>query len=104
MEDVRITAQLVRVADGFHIWSETYDRKLEKVFALQEEIARRIGDALKLVRRVPLQWQRHRSKLDDYPRAAPSCASGRICHPRSRISKPQSRRHRSLRPGGHRFR
>jgi len=47
-EDVRITAQLVRVADGFHIWSETYDRKLEKVFALQEEIARRIGDALKL--------------------------------------------------------
>ena len=47
-EDVRITAQLVRVADGFHIWSETYDRKLEKVFALQEEIARRISDALKL--------------------------------------------------------
>jgi adenylate cyclase len=46
--DVRITAQLVRVADGFHIWSETYDRKLEKVFALQDEIARRIGDALKL--------------------------------------------------------
>jgi len=47
-EDVRITAQLVRVADGFHIWSETYDRKLERVFALQDEIARRIGDALKL--------------------------------------------------------
>jgi len=46
--DVRITAQLVRVADGFHIWSETYDRKLEKVFALQDEIAQRIGAALKL--------------------------------------------------------
>ncbi|PYK12208.1 MAG: hypothetical protein DME65_04760 [Verrucomicrobia bacterium] len=46
--EVRITAQLVRVSDGFHIWSETYDRKLEKVFALQDEIARRIGDALKL--------------------------------------------------------
>jgi TolB-like protein/tetratricopeptide (TPR) repeat protein len=46
--EVRITAQLVRVADGFHIWSETYDRKLEGVFALQDEIARRIGDALKL--------------------------------------------------------
>ena len=44
----RITAQLVRVADGFHIWSETYDRKLEKVFALQDEIAQRIGGALKL--------------------------------------------------------
>lgn len=45
---VRITAQLVRVADGFHIWSETYDRKLENVFALQDQIARRIADALKL--------------------------------------------------------
>jgi TolB-like protein len=45
---VRITAQLVRVADGFHVWSETYDRKLEGVFALQDEIARRIGTALKL--------------------------------------------------------
>jgi TolB-like protein len=47
-EQVRITAQLVRVADGFHIWSETYDRKLESVFALQDEIAQRIGAALKL--------------------------------------------------------
>src|SRR6266480_518289 len=46
--EVRVTAQLVRVADGFHIWSETYDRKLESVFALQDEIARRIGAALKL--------------------------------------------------------
>src|SRR5437773_5668089 len=47
-EQVRVTAQLVRVGDGFHIWSETYDRKLESVFALQDEIARRIGAALKL--------------------------------------------------------
>jgi TolB-like protein len=46
--EVRITAQLVRVSDGFHIWSETYDRKLERVFALQDEIAQRIGTALKL--------------------------------------------------------
>ena len=47
-DQVRVTAQLVRVADGFHIWSETYDRKLESVFALQDEIAQRIGSALKL--------------------------------------------------------
>ena len=45
---VRITAQLIRVSDGFHVWSETYDRKLDSVFALQDEIAERIGDALKL--------------------------------------------------------
>jgi TolB-like protein len=52
-EQVRVTAQLVRVADGFHIWSETYDRKLESVFALQDEIAKRIGAALKLSLGVP---------------------------------------------------
>src|SRR5881275_2097058 len=51
--EVRVTAQLVRVADGFHIWSETYDRKLERVFALQDEIAQRIADALKLSLGVP---------------------------------------------------
>jgi len=43
---IRVTAQLVRVADGFHVWSETYDRKLESVFALQDDIARRIGEQL----------------------------------------------------------
>lgn len=43
---VRITAQLIRVSDGFHVWSETYDRKLDSVFALQDEIAERIGNAL----------------------------------------------------------
>ena len=36
---VRITAQLIHVDDGFHLWSETYDRELVDVFAIQEEIA-----------------------------------------------------------------
>jgi TolB-like protein len=45
-QEVRITAQLVRVSDGFHVWSETYDRKLDSVFALQDEIAARIGQQL----------------------------------------------------------
>jgi TolB-like protein len=36
---VRITAQLIQVEDGFHLWSETYDRELNNVFAIQEEIA-----------------------------------------------------------------
>ncbi len=45
-EQVRITAQLVRVSDGFHVWSQTYDRKLEGLFALQDEIAQNIGQAL----------------------------------------------------------
>ncbi len=45
-EEVRITAQLVRVSDGFHVWSETYDRKLVGVFTLQDEIAGRISGTL----------------------------------------------------------
>jgi serine/threonine-protein kinase len=47
-ERVRVTAQLVRVSDGFHIWSETYDRKLDDVFAIQDEIARATVAALEV--------------------------------------------------------
>jgi len=43
---VRVTAQLIRVADGFHLWSERYDRELKSVFALQDDIARQIGEQL----------------------------------------------------------
>jgi TolB-like protein len=47
-DTVRITTQLVQAADGFHIWSETYDRKLNEIFVVQEEIAHAISDALKV--------------------------------------------------------
>jgi TolB-like protein len=39
---VRITAQLIQVDNGFHLWSETYDRELTDVFAIQDEIAKEI--------------------------------------------------------------
>ena len=45
---LRIRAQLVDVADGYHRWSETYDREVEDVFAIQEEIARTIVETLKV--------------------------------------------------------
>ena len=45
---IRIAAQFVSVESGYHIWSETYDRQLEDVFAIQDEISRAIVDALKL--------------------------------------------------------
>ena len=45
-DQVRITAQLIKVNDGFHLWSETFDRKLENIFAVQEEIAVAIAEAL----------------------------------------------------------
>jgi tetratricopeptide (TPR) repeat protein len=45
---VRITAQLINVADGYHLWSERYDREVEDVFEIQDEIARTIAGHLKL--------------------------------------------------------
>jgi eukaryotic-like serine/threonine-protein kinase len=45
---IRVTAQLINVENGYHLWSETYDRQLEDVFAIQDEISRAIVDALKL--------------------------------------------------------
>jgi TolB-like protein/cytochrome c-type biogenesis protein CcmH/NrfG len=45
---VRITAQLIKVADGFHLWSETYDRELDDIFAVQEEIAHSVAGSLKV--------------------------------------------------------
>ena len=46
---LRVTAQLVNVADGYHLWSERYDRELEDVFAIQDEIAGNIVRALRVV-------------------------------------------------------
>ena len=43
---VRITAQLIKAADGFHLWSETYDRVLDDIFAVQDDIAQSVSQAL----------------------------------------------------------
>jgi len=45
---LRITAQLISVADGYHLWSETYDRQIDDIFAIQEEIARAVVAALEV--------------------------------------------------------
>jgi TolB-like protein/Flp pilus assembly protein TadD len=85
---VRITAQLVNATDGFHLWSETFDRELTGVFAAQDEISRAVVDALK-IRLMPAQPARrpttrpevyneyllgkqffHKLTLDNYRRAA----------------------------------
>jgi adenylate cyclase len=47
-ERVRITAQLVSAADGYHLWSESYDRDLCDVFAIQTEIAQKLVGALRV--------------------------------------------------------
>ncbi len=44
----RITAQLIDASDGYHLWSQTYDRDLKDIFAIQDEIAAAIADQLKI--------------------------------------------------------
>ena len=45
---VRITAKLVKADDGFHLWSETFDRTLDDIFVIQNEIAKAVVDELKI--------------------------------------------------------
>jgi TolB-like protein/Flp pilus assembly protein TadD len=47
-DKVRITAQLIDASNGFHMWSETYDRQLVDIFAIQDDIAKAIGLQLKI--------------------------------------------------------
>jgi len=48
-DQLRITAQLIRTDDGFHLWSETYDRRTEDTFAVQDDIAEKVAEALNVV-------------------------------------------------------
>ena len=43
---VRVTAQLIRAVDGFHVWSQNYDRNFDDIFAIQDEIAQEVGKSL----------------------------------------------------------
>ena len=45
-DKVRITAQLIRADDGFHVWSSIYDRTFDDIFAIQDEIAAKVGNEL----------------------------------------------------------
>jgi len=47
-ERIRVTAQLINVADGFHIWSDTYDKELADIFEIQDQVAGAITQALEL--------------------------------------------------------
>jgi TolB-like protein/predicted negative regulator of RcsB-dependent stress response len=43
---IRITAQLIRASDGYHVWSESFDRNSDDIFGIQDEIASKVGSAL----------------------------------------------------------
>src|SRR5437879_5324983 len=65
---IRITAQLINARDGFHIWSDTFERELQGVFAVQDEITRSIVDALKIKLAVapPARVQQNTEAYDLY--------------------------------------
>ena len=46
---LRITAQLINVADGYHLWAEQYDREMEDIFAIQEDISQAIVKSLRVI-------------------------------------------------------
>jgi len=59
-EHVRITAQLIEAESDSHLWSETYDREIKDVFAIQDDIAKRIGKALQVTQPTP---ERHANQF-----------------------------------------
>ncbi len=75
---VRVTAQLIRIADESHIWSERYDREMTDIFAIQDEISQAIADALKVKLVIPRRragnveaFQNHLKGLYWYQRYSP---------------------------------
>jgi serine/threonine-protein kinase len=64
---IRVTAQLVDASDGYHLWSERYDRELSDVFAIQDEIARAIATALEVkLSAGPATQRRHTPSIPAY--------------------------------------
>ncbi len=47
-DKIRVSAQLINVKDGFHLWADTYDRRLESVFDVQDEVSQAIAEALEI--------------------------------------------------------
>jgi serine/threonine-protein kinase len=64
---IRVTAELINAADGYHIWSQRYDRQLEDVFAVQDEMAAAIAAALRVKLSVePAAARRHKPTIPAY--------------------------------------
>src|SRR5258705_2218589 len=69
---IRITAQLIEVAKGTHLWSETYDREMQDVFVIQDEISKMIVDILKITltgkhaKQLPRGFTKNTEAYEDY--------------------------------------
>jgi len=65
-DQVRVTAQLIKVEDGFHLWSASYDRRLENIFTVQDEIAGAIVEALKLELNIATETASRTTSVEAY--------------------------------------
>ncbi|MGD8537783.1 MAG: protein kinase [Candidatus Aminicenantes bacterium] len=63
-DTLRVTAQLIKAADGFHLWAEDYDRRLDDIFAIQDDVSQSIADALE----VTLSERTSRTIRSSYPK------------------------------------
>ncbi len=66
---IRVTAQLIKVSDGYHLWSERYDREFKDVFAIQDEITHQIVESLKIqlnANQTEVRSQRRSDNLEAY--------------------------------------
>jgi TolB-like protein/Flp pilus assembly protein TadD len=63
---VRITAQLIKAADGYHLWSKTFDKQLLDVFAIQDEIAEKVVEALRITLLGDTQQELTAGRTEDF--------------------------------------
>ena len=62
-DKVRVTAQLIRAADGFHLWSNTYDRTMDDVFVIQDDISTNVAAAMKIILDEPSRQRMQRAGI-----------------------------------------
>ncbi|HEU4941438.1 MAG TPA: protein kinase [Candidatus Eisenbacteria bacterium] len=87
---VRISVQLVKVSDGYHLWSETYDRTLEDIFAVQDDIAQSV---VKEMRTVLLGEQAGSDASGRAKAEVAKAAKGRATHPEAHRHYLMARHH-----------
>jgi TolB-like protein/Tfp pilus assembly protein PilF len=63
-DHMRITAQLVRADNGFHLWSQTYDREVRDVFAVQDDIAHAVAQQLKTALLMPAEAEKQTTSVE----------------------------------------
>lgn len=62
---LRITTQLINIADGYHLWSETYDREMKDIFAIRSDVAQRVAEALRIELKVAAKRELKKNPTED---------------------------------------